>query len=547
MFLKGVLKRRFQLMGATERGSALIGVLGVMGVTSLIAVTTTSASMHAVGYTTSTRAGVQAEAAAEAGVDFAAANLATSVCQPTYSSTTAPVFSVTVAYSTLFTSPGSVDNSWVSGCPTFASAARLKLVSTGTASSPGVAGNSSENVRTVEAIYSYSSVPASYAVIPSGAALYSYSQTDPTINNLTVTQAGTVRPSIQLLSGSVTCTSGTTITGDVILGSGSLTVTSGCTINGDLSAAAGVNIQSGEVTGDVHSDDEHGDHTHAAVSLSSSSRIDGDVYSKGSVEIDGKVGGNIVAGPSSTDSKFSNQSSVGGSVVTSGSVTAPTGAIKGTVSTNQSGITTPAIPVVPGWIDYAYSPNDWKTTTGVPYATVTMTSCSSSDLSNALNTAANSSVPIILDTRACGPVTDFSGHSLFLTSDTVILSNGFNLASNNIQSSNSVDKRLWMIVPDTVADGAPTCGVSSSANIGHNVTVGTHVASLIYSPCAISNSGDVWRGQMYSSSIGTSSSFTLNFLPIGLPTVNLSTGQFLAPTGTGVLGDRTSIRDLTVG
>lgn len=546
MFLNRILNKRLAVNGARERGSALIGVLGVMGVTTLIAVSTTSMSMHAVGYTTSTRAGVQAEAAAEAGVDYAAANLATSVCQSQYSSTSAPVFAVTVAYSTLATSPGAVDTSWVNGCPTSASAARIKLVSTGSAASAGVAGNSSGNVRTVEAIYSYTPAPPSYSVIPSGPALYAFAQTDPTINNLTVNQAGTVRPSIQFLSGSVTCTSGTTITGDVILGSGSLTVTSGCTINGDLSAAAGVNIQSGEVTGDVHSDDEHGDHSHAAVSLSSSSRIDGDVYSRGSVEIDGKVGGNIVAGPMSTNSRFSNLSSVGGSVVTSGSVTAPAGVIQGTVSTNQSGVVTPTIPVVPGWVDYAYNSNDWKTSTGVPYAVLTMTSCSSSALSTALNTVQNSSAPIILDTRVCGPVTDFSGRNLSLTSDTVILANGFNLASNNVQSSNSLDKRLWIIIPDMVADGVPTCGVNSYAKIGNNVTVGPHVASLIYSPCPISNSGDVWRGQMYSSSIGTSSSFTLNYLPIGLPTVNLSTGQFLAPTGTGVLGDRSSIRDLTV-
>jgi cytoskeletal protein CcmA (bactofilin family) len=547
MFLKRILQKRLAIIGAMERGSALLGVLGVMGVTSVVGITATSISMHAVGYTTSTRAGVQAQAAAEAGVDYAAANLATSVCQSQYSSTTSPIFTVTVAYSTLSISPGSVDNSWVNGCPSLVSAARLKLVSTGTASTFGVAGNSSGNVRTVEAIYSYTSNPPSYSVNPSGAALYSFAQTDPTINNLTVTQAGTVRPSIQFLSGSVTCTSGSTITGDVILGSGSLTITSGCTINGDLSAAAGVNIQSGEVTGDVHSDDEHSDLSHAAVSLSSSSRIDGDVYSKGSVEIDGQVGGNIVAGPTSTTSKFSNQSSVGGSVVTSGSVTAPAGVIKGTITTNQNGIVTPIIPTVPGWIDYRYNVNDWKTSTGAPYVFLTMSSCSSSDLSNALNSAQSSFVPIVLDTRVCGPVTDFSGHNLTLTSDVVILSNGFNLASNNIQSSNTTDKRLWFITPDMVADGVPTCGVGSSAKIGKNVIVGSHVASLIYSPCPISNSGDVWRGQMYSSSIGTSSSFTLNYFPIGLPTVNLSTGQFLPPTGTGVLGDRSSIRDLNLG
>jgi hypothetical protein len=544
MFLKRILNRTLSRIGSRERGSALIGVLGIMSVTSVIAVTATSMSMHAVGYTTSTRAGVQAEAAAEAGVDYAAANLATSVCQSQYSSTTAPIFAVNVSYSTLATSPGAVDSSWVAGCPTFQTAARIMLVSSGTASSRGVAGNSSQDVRTVEAIYSYTSAPPSYAVIPSGAALYSYAQIDPTINNMIVNQAGTVRPSIQLLSGSTTCTSGTTITGDVFLGAGGLKATSGCIINGDLWASAGVSITSAAVTGNVHANGGSGG---TSVSLATSSRIDGDIYSQGSVSIDGKVGGNIVAGPLSTTAKFGNQASVGGSVVTSGTVSAPLGAIKGTITANQSGIVTPIIPLVPNWIDYAYDSNDWKTPTGMPYAVLTMASCGSGALSSAINTTQNSTAPIVLDTRVCGPITDFKGLNLSLISDTVILANGFNLASNNIQSSNSIDKRLWIIIPDTVLDGVPTYSVNNSASIGAGVTVGQHVAALIYSPPPISNSGDVWRGQMYSSSIGTSSSFTLNFLPIGLPTVNLSTGQFLPPTGTGVLGARTSIRDLVVG
>jgi cytoskeletal protein CcmA (bactofilin family) len=544
MFLARWLKRRLQRFGAKEGGTALIAVLGVMGVASVIGITTTSMSLHAVGFTTSTRAGVQAEAAAEAGVDYAAANLATSVCQPTYASRTAPIFAVTIAYSTLATSPGAIDTSWVNGCPTLTSAARLKLVSKGTASSLGVAGDSSQNVRTVEAIYSYTPSSPSYAIIPSGGALYASAQADPTVNNMTINQAGTVRPSIQFLSGSATCTSGTTITGDVFLGAGALTATSGCTINGDLWAKAGVNIQSGEVTGNVHSD---GTGSGDSVSLASSSIIDGDIYSAGSVGISGKVGGNIVAGPSAVSSKFTNASSVGGSVVTSGTVSAPVGSIKGTVTTNESGVVTPIIPVVPNWVDYAYSPNDWKTSTGVPYVVATMSTCSTTDLSMAVTAIQNSLVPIILDTRVCGPITNFKGLNFSLTSDAVIIANGFNLASNNIQSADSLSKRLWIIVPDTVIDGVPTCGTGSTASIGSGVVVGPLVASLIYSPCAISNSGDVWRGQMYSSSIGTSSSFTLNFLPIGLPTVNLSTGTFLPPTGSGVLGARISIRDLAVG
>ena len=529
------------LMKRNEKGSALVGVLGVMGVTMLIAVTTTTASLHAVGITTSTRASVEAEASAEAGIDYAASQLATSVCQPQYTSSLSPIFSVVVFYSNLSTSPGTTDTSWVSGCPTSTSAQRLKLVSTGTASTAGVAGNSTGNMRKVEAIYPYTPSQSSYAVVPSGPAMYSYSQQDPTINNLTLTQAGTVRPTLVYLSGSATCTSGSEITGDVILGGGGLSITSGCSIDGDLYTSGVVNIQSGAINGNVN---VAGVQSGSSLSLSSSAEIDGNVFTAGPVSIAGRIAGNVVAGPVSGTSTFSNHSSVGGSVVSAGSVSVSGGGIGGTITQNKSGIVTPTIPLAPQWVDYAYSATDWVQANGSPYAVLTMSTCTASALSTSLATLAGSAVPMILDTRVCGSVTNFSGYNMTLTSDSVIIANGFTMSSNNIQASSAPDKRLWIIIPDTVADRAPTCPTGSSASIGNNVTVGPHVAAMIYSPCAISNGGDVWTGQMYSSSIGTSSSFVLNFLQIGLPTVNLSTGQYLSPPGSGVLGDRTAIRDL---
>jgi cytoskeletal protein CcmA (bactofilin family) len=512
-----------------------------MGVTMVIAVTTTTASLHAVGITTATRASVEAEAAAEAGIDYAASQLATSVCQSTYSSSTAPIFSVVVSYSNLATSPGTTDSSWVLGCPSSTSAQRLKLVSTGTASTAGVAGNTTGNSRKVEAIYPYTPSPPANTITPSGPATYSYSQQDPTINNMTITQGGTTRPSVVYLSGSTTCTSGSQITGDVVLGGGGLSVTSGCTINGDLSTSGVVSIQSGDVTGNVNA---AGVQSGVSVTLATPGEIDGNIFAAGPVSIAGKVGGNVVAGPIAGTSTFSNNSSVGGSVVSAGTVSASAGVIKGTITQNKAGIVTPTVPFAPQWVDYAYSPSDWVASNGTPFSVLTMTTCTSTALSNALASLAGSATPMILDTRACGAVTNFAGYNVTLTSDSVIIANGFNFGNNNIQASSAPDKRLWIIIPDTVADRQPTCPTGSSASIGNNVEVGPHVAAMIYSPCAISNGGDVWTGQMYSSSIGTSSAFVLNFIQVGLPTVNLSTGQYLAPAGTGVLGDRTSIRDL---
>jgi len=543
MFLRKLFLTQGIKTGSKEGGSALIGVMGVMGVVGVIAVTITSMSLHALGYSTSTRAGVQAQAAAEAGIDYAAAGLATALCKPTYSSTTDPIFTVTVAYSTLATSPGDTDTSWVTGCPSTPDAKRLKLVSTGSASASGVSGNSSQNVRRVEAIYVYT--PPSYAITPSGAAIYAYAQTDPTINNLTLTQASTARPSIQYLSGSATCNADTTtINGDVILGAGALSLTSGCTINGDLWASNTVDMQSGEVTGNVTAAGVVGG---TSVSLTNPATIDGNVYAAGPVSIKSKVGGNIVSGPTTGTSTFTSQASVGGSVIAAGTVSAPAGVIKGTITANKSGIVTPTIPFVPGWVDFAYNPSDWKNANGTLFTVLTMTACDATTLANSLITAQNSLSSIILDTRVCGVATNLAGYNLTLKSDTVIIANGFNLSGNDFESSDTTDKRLWLILPDTVADKKPTCPTGSYTKIVNHVTVGPHVGSLIYSPCPIANSGDVWRGQMYSSSVGSSASMTLSYLPLGLPSVNLSTGQAIPPPVAGTLGDRQSIRDLNGG
>lgn len=526
---------------AKERGSALVGVLGVMGVTTVIALTITTMSLHALGYTTSTRAGVQAEAAAEAGIDFAAANLATLACRPQYSSTSAPIFAVTVAYSTLQTSPGDVDTSWVSGCPTFADAKRLKLVSTGLASALGVAGSSSGNVRKIEAIFPYTPSSTPYGIFPSGAAIYAFAQADPTMNNLTINMAGTSRPTIEYLSGSVTCNSGSTITGDLILGDGALAA-NGCTIDGDLFASGAISITSGEVTGNVNSAGAIA----PSVSLSNSVKVDGNVSAAGPVSVGGKVGHNIVAGPIGGVSTFSSQASVGGSVISAGTVSNK-GVITGNIAQNQPGIVTPKIPIVPPWIDFAYDAYDWRNPDASFFSVLTMTACNASALAGALITVQSSTTPIILDTRACGAVTNLGGGNLTLKSDTAIIANGFNLTWSDIESSDTSDKRLWIIIPDMVADGQPTCPTNSSATIANHLMVGSHVGGMIYSPCPIKNLSDVWRGQMYGSTLTSSKGFTLNYLPIGLPNVDLSTGQHTPPAGGGALGDRTSIRDLVVG
>ena len=68
--------------------------------------------------------------------------------------------------------------------------------------------------------------------------------------------------------------------------------------------------------------------------------------------------------------------------------------------------------------------------------------------------------------------------------------------------------------------------------------------------CPVTNSANVWNGQIYSSSTKTSNAFTLNYVPIGIPGVNLFAGTNSSETPSpfiAAFGSRTAIRTLNAG
>lgn len=518
--------------------------IGVTAVASILAITITSSALYAVGYTTSTRAAVQSQASAEAGIDYAAAKIATGVCQPTYISALEPSFSVTVASSTLASSAtGDVDTSWVTGCPTSVSVQRIKLVSTGTAASFGLAGNSAGNTRKVEAVYPYVATPPTW-LTGTGAAIYSFNQSDPTINNLTLNTTPATPATIQYLSGSMSCTSSSVINGSVILGAGGASLASGCTINGDLFASGTVSLQNATITGNASADNG----TYPSVSLSNSATVQGNVFGAGPVLVQGAVGGNVVAGPAGGITRITG--SVGGSVVVAGTVN-NTGAVTGTITSNRTGIVAPTIPFVPGWVDYPYAPSDW-----VGYTEYVMTDCSNAGFTAALTAVLNSPTPRVLNALACGSAGldfDLVPANSQLKSDLAIIANKFELRDNAFNSNDTTERKLWFIIPDRGVGGAgvinhlPDCPSGGGVKMTNNVTVGPHVSALIYSPCLITNSADTWRGQIYAVGTKTANAFTLTYSPIGIPGVDLSTGTNTTTLpGTGVLGGRSAVRNIRV-
>jgi len=207
-----------QVVPNTERGSALLAVLGVMAVTVVIGLTITVATVNGLQVTSNTKASVQSRAAAASGVDVASLAIRQGTCQL---GLPYPVPNVSVTTQYLKANGKWEDcplNLATAANPTGFKAPSYKVVSTGTASATGVAGNSGGNSPTrVEAIFGYP------PLLPTGVGMYIYGGI--TVKNnasLRSYEPGGVPLSVQVKKGSITCGNGSTIVGTVSIEGGSI-------------------------------------------------------------------------------------------------------------------------------------------------------------------------------------------------------------------------------------------------------------------------------------------------------------------------------------
>jgi hypothetical protein len=173
----------------TERGSSLIAVIGIMAIFAIISITIIGTTMSTLSATTSTRAAVQAQAAAEAGIDTILAALAAKVClDKTSFEGTNPSFLAAVTY---------LDSA---GDPVECSAAdELQIISTGLAADPGIAAGSSQSRETVVAVYALTN--DSTGETQASPALYSWSDVHVDKGNLTSAFSTKSLPTVQVGSG----------------------------------------------------------------------------------------------------------------------------------------------------------------------------------------------------------------------------------------------------------------------------------------------------------------------------------------------------------
>lgn len=173
----------------SERGSALIAVIGVMAVLALLTITLSALAISALGQTTSARAGVQSMAVAESAVNFGRSEIARGVSPCAIDWAAAPGTTSLAA-----TVQQSVDGSTWAPCPATSQTKFVRIEATGSAVDNGVAGVSARDTSRVLALFDYK--PGIGPVVPTGAGVYSF-------NKFAVDKATLVTGPVTLTGGGI--------------------------------------------------------------------------------------------------------------------------------------------------------------------------------------------------------------------------------------------------------------------------------------------------------------------------------------------------------
>ncbi len=569
-----------------EKGSALLVVVGVMALGLLISVLLASSLTATFTYTSTTKAGIQAQTAAESGVAAALVGLNTvgdcAAKGGVYASSGNPNFRATIWRS--------LDGAtWVKACPDLVST-QVRIISTGYAQGVAVGAANSQNQRIVESTYSFGT-GGSGGNSP-GAAMYVYAAGN--LDTYQINSSGVIASDIAVTTGNFSCTGPTLIQGTVLVGQGSANLTNNCTIyNSVLASGSIVMTSNSQIHGDATSSgagvsianvtDTIGGNVYANGAVSTNGSIVGNVEAVGSVTLvqGSSVGGNIKAG-----GVVSISSSVGGSVTTPGNLTFnATGSVGGSITiggtltygklTNsaaaaaltsqgkvvgailfgQTGVSAPVAkpaPLLPPWVDISYNYSTWQAN---GFATQLLwpsaLGCRIGDASSTTPSGVlypwyqqlkNLSAPTVVDARGCASV---SGNiALSLKTDVAFIGTNFDFDSINLTSGDGQGHKIWFIVPDaqpTVA--GPQC-TKHGGNFVVNTTssVSSTIDAFVYAPCSIAiNNGTTWTGQLYSGDmVGGGGTRVLNYVPLGVPGTSIGGGPITPTLGQvgGLLFER---------
>jgi hypothetical protein len=534
------LMQRFRRRIRDEHGAAMAAVVGLMAVTVVLTTVVASSVISASGVTTSVRAGVQSQAAAEAGVAAARLGLVTGTCLARTGRYQSAAAATPEYLATIWIPSGS---GWVRGCPA-GTGTQVRILSTGYAAAEAVDGVSGRDQTSIEVVLSALEEPAPgptptippVTIEASGPAIYAYNSNGFAGSGKLISLDGST-PSVLVKTGDVTCSGGSAGQADWVIDDGAFAVSGSCNITGTVWVDKGLTVSGGTVIG--------GSAIASSVTVTGSSKINGSAWSTGNVVLDGggtEVGVNVTAGGNLTitgSAKVKKNTwvqlhtsldwgtNIGGNA-TSKTLSTPqwsSGLVTGTITRTTpnapgpSPYAEPPRPVVADWIDFGYAASDWVGFTEV----VLSGNCDYTKLTAAVNSLAGAKG--LLDARNCTNTIEVSSwQKLALTNDLAIVANRFNLAGSGGFTS-SADARLWLIVPDATPDGLPTCAANQSFAVGGGFTFDAKLDVMIYSPCRVDiGSSTVLTGQIFAGQTSVAGGSTVKFTAVGLPGWDLTTG-----------------------
>jgi hypothetical protein len=578
-----------------QRGSALVAVMGVMAVGVILTTVLLASLVSGIGFTSSTRAGVQSQASADAGIAVAQMSLIKGTCTTDtvgqgnangrfVSDVDSPlIFDVQVQYS-------SGAGSAIDGCPPGTNV-DVQIVSGGTAAAPGVSIERGDNSTVVA---EFSAASGSSTDPATGPAVFAYSSTGFTGSGSLVSVDGST-PSVMVKSGNTACGGGSDGGVDWVIEGGSLTMSGSCQIEGTVwatgtvtnnagtSPAIGGNVvaaaysagNSGTVEGSVWSSGltslsnggarVKGNVVAGSVSITGGD-VDGSVWTSGALSFSG--GGNVITGntESGTLTMSSSATTQGSSLVLGAanlnratingnlkakSITIKSSTVGGTQTIVPAGppagpapATAPPAPIVPNWIDFTYKKSDWA-----GFSEIVLTgNCAHQwwPVGNKLQEAIDSMTgPTAIDTRGCtNGVQMDSSVQYTLNHDVAIIGENFDL-TGGAKLNATKDVRLWLISEDKTPNSLPTCA-GRTFTVDGGFTITNNISTMIYTPCRANLGSTKWKGQLFAGEAYLDGAAELAFTPVGLPGYDLATGVatgVTTPSTESIFEQPTSIRN----
>ncbi|KQZ83957.1 hypothetical protein ASD56_07955 [Microbacterium sp. Root166] len=473
---------RAQMRESDDRGAVLMSVVIVMIVGFIVATAIAASVVATIGANAQNGDNLDSFVAAESGRDVAVSAL-NAGCSPTQTNFagSSPQFTSRI-YQTAGAQPESAASTGVTaGCPTSATK-YVVIESTGT----GPDGTTT----TINSVYPWS---VSYAEVPGGVVTYFSGSVTQGVAHYT--------GDLVLRSGNWSCNINGILDGDLYVLNGTVSLSNGCTINGDIYADGKVSGQS------------NGWHINARPSSSSVGNITTnglvDLRSNGNTSVAGKIhaGGEVIL-----DDNGGGLGTVGGTVISMGSVTKDPGWTTGIVTPNS-----PDEPVFEPTLEWLEAASQWIDLDAASgWGTPMAINCNV--LQNA-NTAsafvepllAASTARLVLDFSACTKDVKLNLVGETLTRDVVIIApknQGMDIEVGNLSAASPAKQLLFIHSDgnrddrDAAGDTKPTCGSTGTRNTPDGFTassaIDTDINVMVYSPCGLGGTVTAsFSGQLY--------------------------------------------------